>query len=105
MKRLIYGLAGLMCVATIHWASAQPVNPGGPTTEGPGTGGISKPGVPGKPGSKSGSTVTPSGQQPQNDQQQAEKRKQDETGVQSKPETESGPASKAKPTHEPDQEH
>ncbi len=99
MKRLIFGLAALSLLAMVSPAGAQQNDQNGSkqgSNQGrAGTGGESKPGVAGQPGSKAGPTVTPSGQVPDDSaQQQAQKRLQDETGVQSKGDTEAGPASK-----------
>jgi hypothetical protein len=92
MKRLLSGFAIIAVTAL-----ASPVWAQGVTTQGqpgrhdaPGTAGISKPGVSGLPGSKSGPTVTPSGttapealrSHPSGDQ----------SGVQGLPGNKSGPA-------------
>ena len=54
MKHLLTGIAVIGLVATAVPAASQQQNL-------PGTGGVSKPGVPGQPGNKSGTAVRPSG--------------------------------------------
>lgn len=91
MKRLLCGLVAACCLSAIQCASAQQA-PQNQTDQGipPGAAGVSKPGIAGKPGEKSGTTVTPSGREQENGQQQAQTKKQDESGVQAKPDTEAG---------------
>jgi hypothetical protein len=92
MKRLLSGVAIVAVAALALPAWAQ-----GITTEGqpvrhdaPGTAGVSKPGVPGLPGSKSGPTVTPSGTTAP--QAQRSHPSGDQSGVQGLPGNKSGPA-------------
>jgi hypothetical protein len=65
------------------------------TKTAPGTGGVSKPGVSGKPGNKSGETVTPSGKVEKESSGSSMRRSdtapsQDSTGVEGKPGSKSG---------------
>ncbi len=92
MNKLISGIAAVTFLAAIHGVRAQQTNQP-PTAEPtqPGAAGLSKPGVPGQAGNKSGPTVTPSGRAQENGEQQAEKRNQDETGVQGKAGSKAGP--------------
>ena len=97
MKKLLSGIAtavataGIVVLALPAWAQ-------GVTTQGqpmrdnpPGTAGTSKPGVPGLSGSKSGPTVTPSGNTaPENRTQTSG----DQSGVKGLPGNKSGPAAK-----------
>jgi hypothetical protein len=67
MQRLLFGVTLTAMLTATSWLSAQPTPPTPGTqlpTErhSPGTGGVSKPGTPGLPGSKSGPSVRePSG--------------------------------------------
>lgn len=70
MKTILSGvaIAALIALALPAWAQQAGGGSSGTTTQGqsmeqhaPGTGGASKPGVQGLPGSKSGKTMTPSG--------------------------------------------
>ena len=63
MNKLLRGVATAAIVAIALPAWAQGVTTQGQPTQqnAPGTAGVSKPGVPGLAGSKSGPTVTPSG--------------------------------------------
>ncbi len=63
MNKVLSGvaMAAIVVLASPAWAQGVTTQ-GQPTQENaPGTAGISKPGVPGLPGSKSGPTVSPSG--------------------------------------------
>ena len=91
MNKLLTGVAMAAIVVLALPAWAQGVTTQGQPTQqnAPGTAGTSKPGVPGLPGSKSGPTVTPSGNTvpetktgPSGDQ----------SGVQGLPGNKSGPA-------------
>lgn len=91
--KTILGL--LMSIAVIGGAPAfaQSQNPDYEKQNAPGTGGTSKPGVPGKPGSKSGPTTTPSGAAPSTANKDMTK-SHDESKVPGLPGSKSGPAAK-----------
>ena len=94
MKKLLCGFALVAGAALALPAWAQGVTTQGqPTRENaPGTAGVSKPGVPGLPGSKSGPTVKPSGNTvPEATQSRPSG---DQSGVQGLPGNKSGPAVK-----------
>jgi hypothetical protein len=63
MKILLGGvaMAAIVAVALPAWSQASLTQGQSTQQNAPGTGGVSKPGVPGSPGSKSGPTVTRSG--------------------------------------------
>jgi len=89
-------LSGIATAATV--VLALPVWAQGVTTQGqptrdnpPGTAGTSKPGVPGLPGSKSGPTVTPSGNTASETKTHSSG---DQSGVPGLPGSKSGPAAK-----------
>jgi hypothetical protein len=93
MKTLLSGvaLATILALTSPGWAQ-------GVTTQGqpsgqnaPGTAGTSKAGVPGLPGGKSGTTVTPSGKVPENTRSRPSG---DQSGVQGLPGNKSGPTVK-----------
>jgi hypothetical protein len=93
MNKLLNGVATAAIVVLALPAWAQGVTTQGqPTRENaPGTAGTSKPGVPGLPGSKSGPTVSPSGNTaPENRTQTSG----DQSGVHGLPGNKSGPAVK-----------
>jgi hypothetical protein len=96
MISLLGGLAIAAIVAVAPPAWSQGVTTQGAPTQqnAPGTGGTSKAGLPGMPGTESGPAVSPSGTtmpEPslmrRNDQQSG-----DESGVPGKPDTQSGPS-------------
>jgi hypothetical protein len=63
MKALVIGAAAVtLAAASPGWSQTDAQQPQTPSNEqmAPGAGGVSKPGVAGKPGSKSGPTVGPS---------------------------------------------
>ncbi len=98
MKRLAIGVAvaTLMAAALPAWSETstpqsnanQPGNVTGPA-EKPGAGGVSKPGMPGAPGSKSGRTMAPSGSSGEPEGNTTTKL-QGESNVQGKPGSKSG---------------
>ena len=95
MNKLLSGITTAAIVVLALPAWAQGVTIQGVTTQGqptqqnaPGTAGKSKPGVPGLPGSKSGPTVSPSGNTaPENRTQTSG----DQSGVHGLPGNKSGP--------------
>ncbi len=93
MNKLLSGIATAAIVALALPAWAQGVTTQGqPTRDNPpGTAGTSKPGVPGLPGSKSGPTVTPSGNTASDT---TARPSGDQSGVKGLPGNKSGPAVK-----------
>ena len=92
MNKVLSGvaMAAIVVLASPAWAQGVTTQ-GQPTRENaPGTAGTSKPGVPGSPGSKSGPTVTPSG----NTMPEATRNHPsgDQSGVPGLPGNKSGPA-------------
>jgi hypothetical protein len=90
LTALTLALAGLPAAAFAQARSDEQTTPN--------TGGVSKPGVPGKPGNKSGPAVTPqNGQTEQSGSStkepgQRRTREEDESGVKGLPGNKSGPA-------------
>jgi hypothetical protein len=93
MKKLLSGIATAAIVVLALPAWAQGVTTQGQPTQqnAPGTAGTSKPGVPGLPGSKSGPTVTPSGNTVSDTKTHSSG---DQSGVPGLPGSKSGPAAK-----------
>lgn len=107
-QKLFAGLVAAAAITGAYYAAAQEVSPnareGNPNAQTvnpnqpnehttPGSGGISKPGVPGKAGGKAGATMSPQQGQSGNDQnQEAQKRETEQSGATSKPDTEGGQA-------------
>jgi hypothetical protein len=94
MSKLFSGvaMAAIVVLALPAWAQGVTTQ-GQPTRENaPGTAGTSKPGVPGLPGSKSGPTVTRSGN---TTPESTARPSGDQSGVQGLPGNKSGPAVKA----------
>ncbi len=91
MNKLLSGIATAAIVALALPAWAQGVTTQGQPTQqnAPGTAGTSKPGVAGLPGSKSGPTVTPSGNTVSETKTHPSG---DQSGVQGLPGNKSGPA-------------
>jgi hypothetical protein len=91
MNKLLSGvaMAAIVVIALPAWAQGVTTQ-GQPTQQNaPGTAGTSKPGVPGLPGSKSGPTVTPSGDTAPDTKTHPSG---DQSGVQGLPGNKSGPA-------------
>jgi hypothetical protein len=91
MNKLLSGaaMAAIVVLALPAWAQGVTTQ-GQPTRENaPGAAGTSKPGVPGLPGSKSGPTVTPSGNTVPDTKTHPSG---DQSGVQGLPGNKSGPA-------------
>jgi hypothetical protein len=91
MNKLLSGaaMAAIVVLALPAWAQGVTTQ-GQPTRDNaPGTAGTSKPGVPGLPGSKSGPTVTPSGNTVPETKTHPSG---DQSGVQGLPGNKSGPA-------------
>jgi hypothetical protein len=92
MKKILctLAMAGFAMAVLPAWAQQGGINPSekGITA---GSGGISKPGIPGKPGSKSGRTVLPPGS---STEPTSNRPGSDESGVQGMPGSKSGPAVK-----------
>ena len=98
MNKLLSGIATAAIVVLALPAWGQGVTTQGVTTQGqptqqnaPGAAGTSKPGVPGLPGSKSGPTVTPSGNTVSDTKTHSSG---DQSGVPGLPGSKSGPAAK-----------
>jgi hypothetical protein len=97
MKKLLCTLAvaGLGMAILPAWAQRDPTTSlqTDPSEKGvtPGSGGVSKPGIAGKPGSKSGPTVLPSGS---TNDPTSQRPAGDESGVRGMPGSKSGPAVK-----------
>ena len=93
MNKLLSGIATAAIVVLALPAWGQGVTTQGqPTRDNPpGTAGTSKPGVPGLPGSKSGPTVTPSGNTASETKTHSSG---DQSGVPGLPGSKSGPAAK-----------
>ena len=91
MSKLLNGVATAAIVVIASSAWAQGVTTQGQPTQqnAPGTAGTSKPGVAGLPGSKSGPTVTPSGNAVPETKSHPSG---DQSGVQGLPGNKSGPA-------------
>jgi hypothetical protein len=94
MKTLLCTLTlmGLAMAAPPAWAQNAPSTTlQNPLDKGvaPGTGGVSKPGIAGKPGGKSGPTVSPSGS---STEPNSHRSSGDESGVQGMPGNKSGPS-------------
>ena len=93
MNKLLSGIATAAIIVLALPAWAQGVTTQGQSTRDnpPSTAGTSKPGVPGLPGSKSGPTVTPSGNTVSETKTHSSG---DQSGVPGLPGSKSGPAAK-----------
>ena len=95
MKTLVIAAAAAMlAVASPAWSQTSQQSQPQSNDQAPGMGGVSKPGLAGKPGSKSGPTVTPSSGTSVPSGTNAG-RSGDESKVPGKPGGKSGPASNA----------
>lgn len=99
MNKFVSGafmVAVVAAAAAPSWAQTNPPQTGAQMQSGqsiaPGTGGVSKPDMPGLPDTQSGPTVTPSGTTLSEPSQL--KKSGDESHVHGSPDTESGPAVK-----------
>ena len=94
MKSLLRGVAmtAIMAAALPAWAQTNPSAPSTQSNEQivPATGGASKPGAPGVPGSTSGATVSPSSGTSTPEPSASAPKSQDESGVRGLPGSKSG---------------